>query len=131
MKFPKRLFVGGLAKNITAKELAQYFQRYGTVVEAKIILNKFGASKGYGFVSFAGQCDVSNVLKHGQLFLNGQKLNLGPAVRKQVPDVQGEPVLIYSPARSGKSLGEKSPPHLHYNCNFTPQPYPQLVCFCN
>ncbi|XP_057313523.1 protein boule-like [Hydractinia symbiolongicarpus] len=84
MKFPNRLFVGGLSKFAEAKELADFFEFFGTVIDAKIIMNKHGASKGYGFVTFSGKTDVENVIKQGQLFFQGKKLNIGPAVRKQV-----------------------------------------------
>ena len=40
MKFPNRIFVGGLPKNTDAKELATFFERFGVVTEAKIILDR-------------------------------------------------------------------------------------------
>lgn len=38
----------------------------------------------YGFVTFSVPEEAENVLKQQQLYYQGQKLNLGPAVRKQV-----------------------------------------------
>lgn len=118
MKFPNRLFVGGLSKFAEAKELADFFEFFGTVIDAKIIMNKQGASKGYGFVTFSGKTDVENVIKQGQLFFQGKKLNIGPAVRKQTPDAPGETVVVVQhPISSGahsvtKLAQPSSPPAL-------------------
>ena len=38
----------------------------------------------YGFVTFEKPEDVENVMRQGKLYFCGKKLNLGPAVRKQV-----------------------------------------------
>ncbi|XP_066918656.1 protein boule-like [Clytia hemisphaerica] len=94
VKFPKRLFVGGLPEKVTAADLANFFERFGTVIEAKIVLNNKGNSKGYGFVTFYSPEDVGNVMKSGQIYMHGNRLNLGPAVRKQKPDVEGEAIVL-------------------------------------
>ena len=96
MKFPNRIFVGGLPKSTDAKELATFFERFGIATEAKIILDRNGDPKGYTFIIF--QCKkeyVDNVISHGVIFFKGRKLNLGPAVRKQAPDMKGETVLLF------------------------------------
>ena len=47
-----KLFVGGLPYHTTDQELTQYFQQFGAIREAAIILEKENKkSKGYGFVS--------------------------------------------------------------------------------
>lgn len=50
----KKLFVGGLAWATTDDGLRQAFERFGTVSEAKVIMDReTGRSRGFGFVSFA------------------------------------------------------------------------------
>jgi RNA-binding proteins (RRM domain) len=52
VKFPNRLFVGGLADTVTAKDLADFFEQYGVVIEAKIVLTPKGVPKGYVYNYF-------------------------------------------------------------------------------
>lgn len=49
-----RLFVGGLPYSIDDAQLSEIFSKFGNVVSAKVIMDKFsGRSKGFGFVEFA------------------------------------------------------------------------------
>ena len=75
MKCPNRIFVGGLPKTTDAKELATFFERFGVVTEAKIILDRNGESEGYAFITFQRKEDVNNVISHGVIFFKGRKLN--------------------------------------------------------
>ncbi|CAH3125542.1 unnamed protein product, partial [Porites lobata] len=84
-RFKNRLFVGGLPVDTTAQELAEYFSNFSVVIEAKVIFDEHQIPKGYGFVTFSSEEDVRNVTEMGTLFLRNKKLNLGPAVKKQVP----------------------------------------------
>lgn len=52
---PNRVFVGGISANTTEVELAQLFSAYGTVKATKIISDRAGVSKGYGFVTFESE----------------------------------------------------------------------------
>ncbi|CAH9058479.1 unnamed protein product [Cuscuta europaea] len=48
-----RCFIGNLAWTISDRALKDEFKRFGTVVEAKVVVNKMdGRSKGFGFVAF-------------------------------------------------------------------------------
>ncbi|CAH3020037.1 unnamed protein product, partial [Porites evermanni] len=84
-RFKNRLFVGGLPVDTTAQELAEFFSHFSVVIEAKVIFDEHQIPKGYGFVTFQTEEDVRNVTEMGTLFLRNKKLNLGPAVKKQVP----------------------------------------------
>jgi len=94
VKFPKRVFVGGFPDDVTAKDLADFFEQFGVVIEAKIVLKPCGKSKGYGFVTFSSSEDVQSVFNHGPIYFNGNRLNIGPAVRKQKPDTDGEAIML-------------------------------------
>lgn len=82
---PSRIFVGGIAANTTDAELKQYFAAYGAVKDTKIITDRAGVSKGYGFVTFESQEDADRIIKKesDNLIFKDRKLNIGPAVRKQ------------------------------------------------
>jgi len=47
-----KLFVHGLAFSTTKETLESHYQKYGTVKEAVVLVDKKGQSKGYGFVTF-------------------------------------------------------------------------------
>ena len=50
---PKKLFVGGLSWSTDDVSLRRAFERFGEVVEAKVITDRdTGRSRGFGFVSF-------------------------------------------------------------------------------
>ena len=48
-----RVFVGGLSVNCEDKELREYLQRFGKVLDCEIIRDKHGRSKGYCFATYA------------------------------------------------------------------------------
>ena len=49
----KKLFVGGLSWNTNDTLLRQSFERFGSVSDAKVILDReSGRSRGFGFVTF-------------------------------------------------------------------------------
>jgi len=82
---PSRIFVGGIAALTTDAELKQYFSAFGAVKDTKIITDRAGVSKGYGFVTFESQEDADRIIKKesDNLIFKDRKLNIGPAVRKQ------------------------------------------------
>ena len=54
MEDNKRLFVGSLSYNTTDEQLAEAFGAAGTVVSAKVIMDRdSGRSKGFGFVEMS------------------------------------------------------------------------------
>ncbi|GAB1608973.1 boule-like, boule [Argonauta hians] len=83
---PNRIFVGGITTTTTEAELKAFFTSYGAVKDTKIIADRGGVSKGYGFVTFENQEDADRILKKEaeNLIFKDRKLNIGPAIRKQV-----------------------------------------------
>lgn len=84
--FPNRLFVGCLPPQATADDLGKFFSFYGKVVEAKVVLDDQRRSKRFGFVSFSRPEEAESVLASGDVHLMGKKINVGPAVKKEVKD---------------------------------------------
>ncbi|XP_024613120.1 protein boule-like isoform X3 [Neophocaena asiaeorientalis asiaeorientalis] len=69
---PNRIFVGGIDL------------KYGSVKEVKIVNDRAGVPKGYGFVTFETQEDAQKILQETEkLNYKDKKLNIGPAIRKQ------------------------------------------------
>ncbi|CAG9820533.1 unnamed protein product [Phaedon cochleariae] len=63
---PNRIFVGGISANTTEGELMQLFSSYGTVKAAKIIQDRAGVSKGYGFITFESEDDAKRPLREAE-----------------------------------------------------------------
>ncbi|XP_063517001.1 deleted in azoospermia protein 4-like [Pongo pygmaeus] len=96
---PNTVFVGGIDDRTDETEFRSCFGRYGSVKEVKIITNRSGVSKGYGFVSFVDDVDVQKIVE-AQIHLQGKKLKLGPAIRKQkfcARLVQPRPLVLNPP----------------------------------
>lgn len=54
-----RLFIGDLGKEVTDAELSAPFRKFASFAKAKIVIDKLKQkSRGYGFVSFLGQCPI-------------------------------------------------------------------------
>ena len=98
---PARVFVGGISSTTTESELHQLFSAFGNVKQTKIIQDRAGVSKGYGFVTFeteeeARRLQVRNIgdlmqpakypsqVQADNIMLKERKLNIAPAIKKQV-----------------------------------------------
>ncbi|KAK3908089.1 Protein boule-like [Frankliniella fusca] len=83
---PNRVFVGGIASNTTETELQELFSQFGNIQEIKIISDRGGACKGYGFVTFETEEEAKKVQHQpDSIVLKERRLNIAPAVMKQQP----------------------------------------------
>lgn len=81
---PNRVFVGGIATSTTEAELQELFSNYGQVTNTKIIVDRAGVSKGYGFVTFDSPDGAQRAQAAGNnLMLRDRRLNVAPAIKKQ------------------------------------------------
>ncbi|GFY57348.1 protein boule [Trichonephila inaurata madagascariensis] len=81
---PNSIFVGGISSNTTEDDLRNLFSKFGNVKATKVLFDKAGISRGYGFVTFETEDEADKVLKQAERFvLKEQKLNIAPAVKKQ------------------------------------------------
>lgn len=61
--FENKLYVGNISYRIKAENLKELFSKAGTVVNAKIIVNKLtGKSKGFGFVEMSTVEEVDKAI---------------------------------------------------------------------
>ncbi len=69
---PVKLFVGGLSWDTTTEDLTTAFARFGTVIDATVILDRAtGRSRGFGFVTFEKPPDAAEAVKA----MNGAELD--------------------------------------------------------
>ncbi|XP_070493745.1 protein boule-like [Chironomus tepperi] len=80
---PNRIFVGGISAETTESELCRVFSAYGNVKSTKIIVDRAGVSKGYGFVTFETELEASRLHDGRCVILRDRKLNIAPAIKKQ------------------------------------------------
>lgn len=82
------MFVGCLPPEAEAVHLGDFFSDYGNVVEAKIVLDRDGRSKRFGFVTFSNSDNVEELIKKRGVIFKGKMINVGPAVKKNVSALQ-------------------------------------------
>jgi RNA recognition motif-containing protein len=69
---PVKLFVGGLSWDTTTEDLTNAFAKFGTVIDATVILDRTtGRSRGFGFVTFEKPPDANEAVKN----MNGAELD--------------------------------------------------------
>src|SRR3990167_2394769 len=72
-----KLFVGGLSFDTTDQSLSDAFAQAGTVVSAKVIIDRMtGRSKGFGFVEMGSQEEANKAIE----MWNGKPLDGRPVV---------------------------------------------------
>ncbi|CAG0887699.1 unnamed protein product [Cyprideis torosa] len=86
-----KMFVGGISLDTTEQTLTGYFSQYGQVVEALVMYNNEGRSRGFGFVTFAHPSSVEGVINSRPHVLNGRTIDPKPCVPRseQKPAVGG------------------------------------------
>ncbi|KAJ7570618.1 hypothetical protein O6H91_01G128400 [Diphasiastrum complanatum] len=81
------VFVGGLSWSTSDRGLEDAFRKFGSVVEAKVVLDRdTGRSRGFGFVTFADKRSMHDAIDH----LNGKEIDgrvIG--VKKAIPRSEG------------------------------------------
>ncbi|XP_054709340.1 uncharacterized protein LOC129219045 [Uloborus diversus] len=81
---PNRIFVGGISGSTSEEDLRNLFSKFGNVKATKVIVDKAGISKGYGFVTFETEEEAQKILVEVDcLTLKDKRLNIAPAVKKQ------------------------------------------------
>ena len=60
---PGKIFVGGLKQSVSDSTLQQYFEQYGAITEAVVMMDRItGRSRGFGYVSFVDGKSVDEIL---------------------------------------------------------------------
>lgn len=81
----KKLYVGNLSFTTTDQELEDAFSKYGEIVSATVIRDRYdNRSKGFGFVEFAQEVDAQKAKED----MDGKELN-GRAIRVDLARERG------------------------------------------
>jgi len=94
----KTLFVARVSFDVSEEDLKDEFEYYGPIVKVRIVQDKKGKSRGYGFVEFERSKDLKEAYKDA----DGRKIK----GRRILVDVErGRTVREWKPRRLGGGLG--------------------------
>lgn len=74
------LFVGNLSKGTTFLQLANHFTKMGKVLNAKVILDREGLCKGYGYIEMNTEAEAKKAmveLEHSKI--DGREIEIKEA----------------------------------------------------
>lgn len=85
VEIPNRVFVKGFSKDASVDDLFAFFEQYGKVLECRIVADRYGCSKGFGFVTFDSQNVAETVKELERIkYSDDIELVIGPArIRKK------------------------------------------------
>ncbi|KAL3983221.1 RNA recognition motif family protein [Acanthocheilonema viteae] len=80
----KKIFVGGIAYDVTNEDLSQYFSQYGEVAQAQVKYDRnTGRSRGFAFVEFATGEACRAALNAREQSLKGKTVEVKPAKSRE------------------------------------------------
>lgn len=89
----RKLFIGGLSRDTTDATFRDYFENYGELVDCVIIRDSTKASRGFGFVTFANEDELLEVLKlksdNGHV-IDGKSVDVKRAIPRDADPEQRE-----------------------------------------
>ncbi|OAQ26010.1 RNA-binding domain-containing protein [Linnemannia elongata AG-77] len=72
----EKIFVGGIAANVTEEEFANYFSQFGHVLDATLMLDRAsGRPRGFGFITFESDRGVDAALSRRDLMLHDKPVS--------------------------------------------------------
>lgn len=82
----KKLFVGGVNRNVDESQLSEYFSSFGPVVEAIIMRDReTGTSRGFGFITFEDESVVENIIASSPHTVGSYPIDVKKALPKKGP----------------------------------------------
>ncbi len=83
-----KIFVAGLPYDLDDAELTEIFEKFGTIVSARVAMDKeTGKSKGFGFVEMSDAAEARDAIES----LNDMSLGKKPLVVKEAEERSGPP----------------------------------------
>jgi RNA recognition motif-containing protein len=80
----KKIFVGGMKREITQDQLQEYFSQYGTLTECLLVKDKAtGLSRGFAFLTFEDTDTVDKVILHRPHTIGTSRADVKKALSKE------------------------------------------------
>lgn len=81
-----KIFVGGVGSDVNEDDFKNFFEQYGTVIDAQLMIDKdTGRPRGFGFVTFDSDQAVEKIVSEKFLILKGKPIE----VKKAEPRTKG------------------------------------------
>lgn len=75
-----KIFVGGVSQDATEDDFTKFFEQFGRVVDATLMMDKdTGRPRGFGFVTFDSEAAVERCLDHQPLEILGKPIEVKKA----------------------------------------------------
>lgn len=72
-----KIFVGGVGPDVTENDFQTFFEQYGTVIDAQLMMDKdTGRPRGFGFVTFDSEDAVETIVAEKFLDLKGKPIEV-------------------------------------------------------
>ncbi len=129
----RKIFVGGLPKNLRDEKLELYFSQFGTVQKSYVVKDPYsGKTRGFGFVIFENDAGFEKARRHPNHRIEGQEVHIKTAQAKEeetgpgVSNEQGSREASLSPEspetrrgfeqhrRHRQTPGQPQAPYVHY-----------------
>ena len=60
---PKKVYIGGLERDVTSGELKEVFEEFGEILESKVIKDRYTKqSRGFAFITFKNEEDADRAI---------------------------------------------------------------------
>ncbi|XP_014607650.1 PREDICTED: RNA-binding protein squid-like isoform X2 [Polistes canadensis] len=80
----RKLFVGGLSRNTTDRELRDHFGKFGDIESITVKIDPYtGVSRGFAFMVFANPKTIDKLLASGEHYINKRKVDPKRVSKKQ------------------------------------------------
>lgn len=98
--FPAKLFIGGITRHTTTKQLRDHFSQFGRVLDCVAMRQPDGRPRGFGYVTLDSQAAADRCLAAPQV-VDGRTVDM----KRAVPEGSGSPTECQGSAYSGMNLG--------------------------
>ncbi|KAF9671050.1 hypothetical protein SADUNF_Sadunf12G0006500 [Salix dunnii] len=126
-----KIFVGGLPWETRSDSLQRYFEQFGEIKEAVVIIDRStGRSKGYGFVTFKDPGSATRACQNPYPVIDGRRANCNLAAfgaqKKGLINLSGTDKLGPAASRSMTPLNIHGP-SAYFNQQIPPYAFPYSV----
>ncbi|XP_065185580.1 heterogeneous nuclear ribonucleoprotein 27C-like [Sycon ciliatum] len=124
----KQVFVGGVPNGTTKEDLQQFFNQYGPVESAVLMVDReTGRSRGFGFVNFTFMETVDKVLGIQHFELNGKPVEVKKAERRTTKPPAGQGAPPYNMGHDASGMMDPSQQQHHQQQQYHQQQWNQQV----